>query len=149
MIKNLLKSKKGVAIESSILFLLVTFLMCTLISVYSASVRKNANGFKEELTEKYIELDERVTRHTEQIKTCFNQISDLKTLVESMKDLVVAVQLMARDQKDIGKKVDGLAKDLAEIKEKPSKRWDTVVTVAITVVVTAIVTLVLTNVGLK
>lgn len=103
----------------------------------------------EELTEKYIELDERVTRHTEQIKTCFNQISDLKTLVESMKDLVVAVQLMARDQKDIGKKVDGLAKDLAEIKEKPSKRWDTVVTVAITVVVTALVTLVLTNVGLK
>lgn len=51
MIKNLLKSKKGVAIESSILFLLVTFLMCTLISVYSASVRKKANGFKEELTE--------------------------------------------------------------------------------------------------
>ena len=50
MIKNLLKSKKGVAIESSILFLLVTFLMCTLISVYSASVRKKANGFKEELT---------------------------------------------------------------------------------------------------
>ena len=57
MIKNLLKSKKGVAIESSILFLLVTFLMCTLISVYSASVRKKANGFKEELTEKYKQSD--------------------------------------------------------------------------------------------
>ena len=57
MIKNLLKSKKGVAIESSILFLLVTFLMCTLISVYSASVRKKANGFKEELTEKYTQSD--------------------------------------------------------------------------------------------
>ena len=57
MIKNLLKSKKGVAIESSILFLLVTFLMCTLISVYSASVRKKAHGFKEELTEKYTQSD--------------------------------------------------------------------------------------------
>ncbi|MGN0782740.1 MAG: hypothetical protein ACI4M0_00050 [Christensenellales bacterium] len=57
MIKNLLKSKKGVAIESSILFLLVTFLMCTLISVYSASVRKKANGFKDELTEKYTQSD--------------------------------------------------------------------------------------------
>ena len=57
MIKNLLKSKKGVAIETSILFLLVTFLMCTLISVYSASVRKKANGFKEELTEKYTQSD--------------------------------------------------------------------------------------------
>lgn len=57
MIKNLLKSKKGVAIESSILFLLVTFLMCTLIAVYSASVRKKANGFKDELTEKYTQSD--------------------------------------------------------------------------------------------
>ncbi len=57
MIKNLLKSKKGVAIESSILFLLVTFLMCTLISVYSASVRKKANDFKDELTEKYTQSD--------------------------------------------------------------------------------------------
>ena len=48
----------------------------------------------------------------------------------------------------IGKKVDGLATDLEEIKEKPSKRWDTVVTVAITVIVTALVTLALTKLGL-
>lgn len=103
----------------------------------------------EEMTQKYIELDERVTRHTEQLKTCFNQISDLKTLVESMKDLVVAVQLMARDQKDIGRKVDGLVEDLEEIKKKPGKHWDTAVTVAITVIVTAVVTLILADIGLK
>lgn len=103
----------------------------------------------EELTTKYVELDERVTRHTEQIKIAFNQINDLKSLAESVKDLAVSVQLMAHEQKDIGKKVDGLATDLEEIKEKPSKRWDTVVTVAITVIVTAIVTLALTKLGLK
>ena len=32
----------------------------------------------EELTSRYMELDERVTRHTEQIKTAFNQITELK-----------------------------------------------------------------------
>lgn len=103
----------------------------------------------EELREKYIELDERVTRHTEQIKTAFNQINDLKSLAESVKDLAMSVQLMAHEQKDIGKKVDGLAADMEEIKEKPGKRWDNAVTVAITVIVTALVTFVLTNVGLK
>ena len=56
---------------------------------------------------------------------------------------------MATEQKDISKKVDCLATDLEEIQEKPSKRWDTVVTVAITVIVTALVTLSLTKLGLK
>ena len=72
----------------------------------------------EELTSRYMELDERVTRHTEQIKTAFNQITELKALAESVKDLALSVQLMAHEQKDIGKKVDGLATDLEEIKEK-------------------------------
>lgn len=103
----------------------------------------------EELTNKYVELDERVTRHTEQIKTAFNQINDLKSLAESVKELAMSVQLMAHEQKDIGEKVDGLATDLEEIKEKPGKRWDNAMTVAITVIVTALVTFVLTNVGLK
>lgn len=102
----------------------------------------------EELTSRYMELDERVTRHTEQIKTAFNQITELKALAESVKDLALSVQLMAHEQKDIGKKVDGLATDLEEIKEKPSKRWETAVTVTITVVVTALVTFAITKLRL-
>ena len=38
--------------------------------------------------------------------------------------------------------------DLEEIKEKPSKRWETAVTVTITVVVTALVTFAITKLGL-
>ena len=103
----------------------------------------------EELTSRYMELDERVTRHTEQIKTAFNQITELKALAESVKDLALSVQLMAHEQKDIGKKVDGLVTDLEEIKEKPGKRWDTIVTVALTAIVTAVVTFALTQTGLR
>lgn len=102
----------------------------------------------EELTQKYIGLDERVTRHTEQIKTCFGQISDLKSLAEGVKDLAVSVQLMAHEQKDLGHKVDGLASDLEEIKERPGKRWDSAVKTIVTAVITAIVAFLLGKFGL-
>ncbi len=102
----------------------------------------------DELTQKYIVLDERVTRHTEQIKTCFSQINDLKSLAESVKDLAVSVQLMAHEQKDLGHKVDNLATDLEEIKEKPGKRWEGAVKTVVTTVVAAVVAYMLGKFGL-
>ena len=41
----------------------------------------------EELTKKYLEADERITRHTEQIKTCFNQIAETRDMAESVHKL--------------------------------------------------------------
>lgn len=102
----------------------------------------------EELTSRVEDLGERVTRHTEQIKTAFNQISELKAISESIHKLATSVELLAHDQKDIGKKVDGLVEDVDEIKDKPGKRWDSVVGIVITVVVTAAVTFALARIGL-
>lgn len=103
----------------------------------------------EELTQQYVALDERVTRHTEQIKTCFNQISEVKNLAESVHRLATTVEIMVREQKDTNVKVDKLSSEIEEIKEKPAKRWDTLTTVAITVVITALITYALTQIGLK
>lgn len=47
----------------------------------------------EELTERYVLLDERVTRHTEQLKTCFTQINEFKTLVETVHKLATTVEV--------------------------------------------------------
>lgn len=102
----------------------------------------------EDLTKKVIDLDERITRHTEQIKTCFNRIGDLTTITESVQKLAISVELLAHEQKNIGEKVDGLSSDMDEIKEKPVKRWDSVVSNIITVIVTAAVTYVITRIGL-
>ena len=54
-----------------------------------------------------------------------------------------------REQKDTGKKIDKLTSEFEEIKDKPAKRWDTVITVTITVVITALLTYALTQMGLK
>lgn len=103
----------------------------------------------EELTKKVFDLDERVARHTEQIKTCFNQITDIKTMTECVHRLATSVETLALEQKSTKEKLDGLSEDVEEIKNKPVKRWDSIVTVIITAIATAIVTYFLTKIGIK
>lgn len=103
----------------------------------------------EELTKKVFDLDERVARHTEQIKTCFNQITDIKTMTECVHRLATSVETLALEQKSTKEKLDNLSSDVEEIKNKPVKRWDSIVTVIITAIATAIVTYFLTQIGIK
>lgn len=103
----------------------------------------------EELTRKVIELDERATRHTEQIKTAFNQIAEAKNIAEGVHKLATTVEILVLELKSTNEKVDKISGEIEEIKEKPAKRWDNVTTVAITAVVTAVITYFLTQLGLK
>lgn len=103
----------------------------------------------EELTQKYVDIDERVTRHTEQIKTCFNQIEEAKSMAESVHKLTTTVEILAREQQLANKKMDKMTSDMEEIKGKPAKRWDSVVSTIITVILTAVVTYFLTKAGLR
>ena len=110
----------------------------------------------EELTQKVVELDERATRHTEQLKTVFNQIAEVKGMAESVYKLATTVEVLALEQKNtsekigtVAKDVDKVAREVEGIKEKPGKRWESVVTVVITAIVTGVVTFLLTRMGLS
>ena len=103
----------------------------------------------EDLMNKVFDLDERVTRHTEQIKTCFNQIDETRSMAESVHKLATTVEILALELKSTNKKMDKLTQEVEEIKEKPAKRWDNVVGVFITAVATAIITFLLTRLGLS
>ena len=103
----------------------------------------------EELTQKVVELDERATRHTEQIKTVFNQLAEIKGMAESVHKLATTVEVLALEQKNTGEKIDKLTGEVDEIKEKPGKKWESVVAVAITAIVTGVVTFLLTRMGLS
>lgn len=103
----------------------------------------------EDLTNKVFDLDERVTRHTEQIKTCFNQIDETRSMAESVHKLATTVEILALELKSTNKKMDKLTQEVEEIKEKPAKRWDNVVGVFITAVATAIITFLITRLGLS
>jgi hypothetical protein len=49
----------------------------------------------EELTKKIIEIDEKLIRQGEQIKSAFAQIEDVKTLSASVHKLATATEVMA------------------------------------------------------
>ena len=102
----------------------------------------------EELTQQYIELDERVTRHTEQIKTAFNQIGETKAIAESVHKLATTVEILVREQKDTNKKVDKVINDVEEIKEKPAHHWNTLITVILTAIVSGFITYMFTRLGM-
>lgn len=95
------------------------------------------------------EIREEQIAQREQIKTLFKQQSDIKELTENVHKLATSVELMSQTQNNIGDKLDSITGDVEEIKSKPAKRWDNVISVLITVIVTAIVTYALTKAGLK
>ena len=102
-----------------------------------------------ELTKRVMDLDERATRHTEQIKTLFNQVGETQDLAKGVYDLVGTVKVLASEQSATRSKVDELADDIREIKSKPGKRWDSVITWAIQAVVLAIMAFLLAKIGLN
>lgn len=102
----------------------------------------------EQLTEKYVALDERVTRHTEQIKTAFNQIGETKMIAESVHKLATTVEILVREQRDTNKKVDKVINDVEEIKEKPAHHWNTLITVILTAIVSGFITYMFTQLGM-
>lgn len=110
----------------------------------------------EELTRQVIALDERTAAQAEQIKTCFTQIAETKSVTDSVYKLVTTVEILARELQSVNKelkstnvKIDKVSNEVEEIKEKPAKRWDNLITLVITAIVTAVMTYFLTKLGMQ
>ncbi len=99
----------------------------------------------DKLTQHMIDLEGKYNAQQEQIKTMFKQIADIRTLSNSVHDLATSVALLAQAQKEMSVKVDDLSDDVDEIKARPGKAWDKVISVIITAVVTAVVTFLATR----
>ena len=103
----------------------------------------------EELTKKVIEVDERSIQNREQIKTCFDQINDVRNLATSVHKIATSLEVLTKSQESTEKKVDGLTKDIEEIKEKPAKNWENTVRMVFELVLAAVVGYVLIKLGLQ
>ena len=110
----------------------------------------------EELTRQVIALDERTAAQAEQNKTCFSQIAEAKSVADSVHKLATTVEILARELQSTNRelkstnvKIDKVSNEVEEIKEKPAKNWNNVVSIFMTAFVTAIATYILTKLGLK
>ena len=90
------------------------------------------------------------------IKTIFKQLEKQSAILESVHAVATQVQLQGKDIAGIHKDVSDVIKDVAtvsneinEIKTKPAKRWDNLVTQIIALVVVLVFGLIVGKIGLS
>lgn len=103
----------------------------------------------EEVQEKLNAIMERQGRMDEQIKTLFKSVESISGLTETVQKLAVSVERLTLTLKGTEEKVTDIKSDIDEIKEKPGKRWESMVTTILTIIITACATYFLTKAGIK
>lgn len=82
-----------------------------------------------------------LTRHTEQIKTLFERLGNLEKLTESVNKMAISLERVTNKLTATEERVNHIADDVDEIKDKPGKRWDLVIAALISGLVGAGITM--------
>lgn len=85
----------------------------------------------------------------EQINGISGALSEQRDLTKAVQTLTLTVRDLANAQSNLSGSVGCIKSDVDELKGKPAKRWESVVSVIITAIVTAAITYILTQTGLK
>ncbi len=68
-----------------------------------------------------------IARMEERINSLDRRMGNLEKLTESVQALALSVQELATKQSSTERDVETLTSEVAEIREKPAKRWDAIV----------------------
>ena len=82
-----------------------------------------------------------LARQEEQIKGLARRMDNLEKLTESVNSLALSVERLTNQQATTETQITTLTGDVNELKEKPGKRWDLVITALITAIISAGITL--------
>ena len=95
-----------------------------------------------------VEIIGRLSAVEQRSKSNSHRLEALEKQTEAVNHLATSVAVMAEKVESTGEKVDGLCEDVQEIKQKPGKRWETVVGQVISVLIAAVLGYVLAHFGL-
>lgn len=84
----------------------------------------------------------------EQHKTLFRRVENLEKEQKTMQAFAVSLEKLANAVGSTEKKVDGLCKDVDELKAKPAKKWETLAMDALKVVVGGLIGYLMVKLGL-
>ena len=87
------------------------------------------------------EIGQALVRQEEQIKGLARRMDSLEKLTESVNKLAISVERLTAQQATTETQISTLTGDVNEIKQKPAKRWDTVIAAIISALVGAGITL--------
>ena len=83
------------------------------------------------------EIGTALARQEEQIKGLARRMDNLEKLTESVNKLAISVERLTAQQQTTDTEITKLTGDVTELKEKPAKRWDTVIAAVISALVGA------------
>lgn len=95
-----------------------------------------------------MEVIGRLSAVEQRSKSNSHRLEALEKQTEAVNHLATSVAVMAEKVESTGEKVDGLCIDVQEIKQKPGKRWETVVGQVISILIAAVFGYVLAHLGL-
>lgn len=95
-----------------------------------------------------LEHERRLAEVESRSKSNTKRIDKLEHLTEAINNLATSVSLLAQKTEDMDGKLETVSEQVQEIKEKPAKRWNTLVDNIIWAVAAAAVTYILTQIGL-
>lgn len=101
-----------------------------------------------DLEKAVIDLQKEMAAAEEQHKTLFRRIEKTEKLADSVSELALSVRDLVNAQNNTDKKVTGLCKDVAEIKDKPGKRWETLAMDVLKIIVGGVVGYMLVKLGI-
>ena len=87
------------------------------------------------------EIGAALARQEEQIKGLARRMDNLEKLTESVNKLAISVERLTAQQAATDTQIETLTGDVNELKEKPVKRWDTVIAAIISALIGAGITL--------
>ena len=80
-----------------------------------------------------------IARMEEQIKNLDRRMENLEKLTETVNSLALSIERLTASMKTTEETVDTLTGQVSELKEKPAKRWDTVIGAMIAGIIGAII----------
>lgn len=84
-----------------------------------------------------VKILEALARDSERLKSLDARMTNLEKLTESVNKLAISLERLTAQQTVTEQRVETLTDDVEAIKEKPSKRWETVIAAVISAIVGA------------
>ena len=94
------------------------------------------------------ELEKTQAAAEEQHRTLFRRVENLEEEQKTMNAFAISLEKLANAIGSTEKKVDGLCKDVEDMKAKPGKRWETLCMDALKVIVGGLIGFMLVKLGL-
>lgn len=78
-----------------------------------------------------------IARQDEQIKSLADRMGNLEKLTDSVNKLAISLERLTAKEAAVETRVGEIAQDVDDLKEKPVKRWETVIATVISALVGA------------